>query len=614
MMLLGGGRTRSRMALFDELKRRNVVRVGLAYAVIGWLLAQVADFAFENFGAPEWAIKTFVVAILLGLPIALFFAWAFELTPEGIKREKDVVRDDSITHVTGRKLDFIIIGVLVLAVGFLLFDKFIAPPADDSSEIVATSQKQSIAVLPFANLSDDKDYLADGLSEELLNLLVKIPDLKVPGRTSSFKFKGHNEDLRIIGEALDVEHVLEGSVRRAGERIRITAQLIKVSDGYHLWSETYDRTMDDIIDIQDDVAGKIATALRVHLTPDSNHTTSNPEAYALYLQAVAASTVVDGDVTSAIELLDRALEIDPKFAKAHELKAMVYYSVTGWTIESPVGQMLVYQSANTALQLDPTLVAAKSLAITSSPEGWNWPIEIAALEEAADSLPNSVGALDSLSYDLVYSGYFEEGLELAKRIIELDPLSVIGYIRVSEALSGMGRYEESVRYLAGENTDIRTSGAVFEVWVWASSGHYDEAAKAVQRYNDTDAGRAEPITLDVHRAANKETGEVYLYEWISKQTEEAENFGNVLLPRVSLLAFGFLDAYWREIRQFSVGAGKGWANSDLLEYFCATLPGTGCRARPEYVEQLNRWGMDDLWDERGAPDYCSKESGEWVCQ
>jgi tetratricopeptide (TPR) repeat protein len=319
-------------------------------------------------------------------------------------------------------------------------------------------------------------------------------------------------------------------------------------------------------------------------------------------------------VAPAIELLDQALEIDPNFAKAHELKATIYYSVTGWTIESPVGQMLVYQSANAALELDPTLVAAKSLAITSSPDGWSWPLEIAAIEEAANALPNNVTALDSLSYDLIYAGYFEEGLELAKRTIELDPLSALGYIRASEVLSGMGRYEESARYLAGEITDIQTGGAVFEVWVWASNGHYDEAAKTVQRYNGTDAGRAEPITLDVHRAANRETGEAYLYEWIAKQTEEAENFSDVLMPRISLLAFGFLDAYWREIRQFSVGAGTGWANSDLLEYFCATLPGTGCRARPEYVEQLNRWRMGDLWDERGAPEHCSKESGEWVCQ
>lgn len=601
------------MSLFAELKRRNVVRVGLAYGVIGWFLAQVAEFAFENFGAPEWVLKTITVILLLGLPLALFFAWAFELTPEGIKRDKDVVRDDSITHVTGRKLDFIIIGVLVLAVGFLLFDKFVAPSADNSTEVTATSQKQSIAVLPFANLSDDKDYLADGLSEELLNQLVKIPDLKVPGRTSSFKFKGHNEDLRIIGEALDVEHVLEGSVRRAGDRIRITAQLIKVSDGYHLWSETYDRTMNDIIDIQDDVAGKIATALKVHLAPNNDRKTSNPEAYALYLQAIAASSIFDSEVADGIELLDRALELDPTFAKAHELKAMIYYSFTSWIIEAPVGQLLVNQSANAALAIDPTLVLAKVLALTSSPDGWTWIVELEAVEEAANAMPNNLLALDMLVYDLLYCGYFEEGLEVAKRIIELDPLSPFGFVRAFEALSGLGRYEEARSYLRRVSAAIPKHAAMGEALSWTVQGKYDEATKIVQRYNDTDAGHAEPITLDVHRAANRETGEAYLYEMIAERTEKAENFSDVIAPRIHLLVFSFLDAYWREIAQLSVGSNKGWANSDVLEYQCTIQSGTGCRDRPEYLEQLSRWRMDELWDERGAPDHCSKESGEWVC-
>jgi len=601
------------VALFAELKRRNVVRVGLAYAVVGWFLAQVAEFAFENFGAPEWVLKSITVILLLGLPLALFFAWAFELTPEGIKREKDVVRDESIADITGRKLDFLIIGTLVLAVGFLLFDKFGASPVEDSPEVTVTTQKQSIAVLPFVNLSDDKDYFADGLSEELLNLLVKIPDLKVPGRTSSFKFKNHNEDLRIIGRALDVEHVLEGSVRRAGERIRITAQLIKVDDGYHLWSETYDRTMADIIDIQDDVAGKIAAALEVHFAPDSKVTTSNSEAYALYLQAMAAANTFDAGVGPAVELLDQALEIDPTFAKAHELKAMVYYAYSGWMIEAPVAQTLVYQSANAALALDPTLVVAKAFAVTANPD-WNWTDEIAAVTEAANAMPNSVLLLDSLAYDFIYGGYFEEGLEVAKRIIELDPLSRSGYVRAADALVGLRRYDEALGYLDGVSTTVPLDFALATSWIWASQGHYDEAENIIERYNNTDEGHAEPITLDVKRATSPENGEAYVQEWIAEYADSADNFSDLIVARVNLLVFGHVDAYLQEIQQFSAVPTNGWANSDLLEYQCTIFADTGCRARPEYLEQLSRWGMVDLWDSRGAPDYCSKESGEWVCQ
>jgi hypothetical protein len=202
------------MSFFAELKRRNVVRVGIAYVIIGWLLAQVAELAFDAFGSPDWVLKSVLVVLLLGLPLVLFIAWAFEITPEGVKLEKNVDRSQSITAQTGRKIDFIIIGVLVVAVGFLLVDKFLlTEDVAPVGEIIAT-ESQSIAVLPFVNMSEDNDHFADGLSEELLNLLAKIPDLKVAGRTSSFAFKGINRDLREVGDALNVTKVLEGSVRR----------------------------------------------------------------------------------------------------------------------------------------------------------------------------------------------------------------------------------------------------------------------------------------------------------------------------------------------------------------------------------------------------------------
>jgi hypothetical protein len=201
------------MSFIAELKRRNVVRVGIAYGVIGWVLAQIAEFAFDNFGAPDWVLKSFVALLLLGLPVALIFAWAFEMTPEGLKRERDVNRSQSITAQTGRKLNTLIISVLIIAVGILVWDKFTGGQA--GKEIAATAE-QSIAVLPFTNMSDDSDHFADGLTEELLNLLAQNRDLKVAGRTSSFAFKGRNEDLREIGDALGVSKVLEGSVRRSG--------------------------------------------------------------------------------------------------------------------------------------------------------------------------------------------------------------------------------------------------------------------------------------------------------------------------------------------------------------------------------------------------------------
>ena len=237
------------MSFFEELKRRNVFRVGIAYVITSWLLMQISDLVFPRIGLPDSAV-TLVIALLgLGFIPALIFAWAFELTPEGLKKEKDVDRSQSITPQTGRKLDRVIIGALVLALGYFVYDKF-APGSENHFQRTAgqygtvsgengslTPSTKSIAVLPFVNMSDDasNEYFSDGISEEILNTLAKVKELKVAGRTSSFAFKGHNEDLRKIGETLGVENILEGSVRKSRDEVRITAQLIQVKDGFHLW-------------------------------------------------------------------------------------------------------------------------------------------------------------------------------------------------------------------------------------------------------------------------------------------------------------------------------------------------------------------------------------------
>ena len=259
------------MSFIAELKRRNVFRVAVAYGIVAWLLIEVAHTAFPTLQLPDWAPTLVTVLVIMGFPVALVIAWAFELTPEGIKRETAVDSADSITHQTGRKLDFIIIGVLAVAVVYFAVDKFVLetepePVAEGTEQVPAAepvARERSIAVLPFVNMSSDpeQEYFSDGLSEEILNLLAKIPELKVIGRTSSFAFKGQNQDLRGIGQALGVNTVLEGSVRKSGERVRITAQLIDVSDGAHIWSESYDRTLTDIFAVQDNVAASIIDAL-----------------------------------------------------------------------------------------------------------------------------------------------------------------------------------------------------------------------------------------------------------------------------------------------------------------------------------------------------------------
>ncbi len=336
------------MSLFNELKRRNVVRVGVAYAVIGWFVAQVAEFAFENFGAPDWVLKTVVVLLLLGMPLALFFAWAFEITPEGVKREEDVDRSQSITPSTGRKLDFVIIAALVVALSYFIWerqadvepsaiadqstaDQTVAEHTTEEANDVTTSgpNVRSIAVLPFVNMSSDEDqeWFSDGLTEEILNALARTPDLLVTARTSSFKFKGSQEDVPTIAKALGVAHILEGSVRRDRDHLRVTAQLIRAVDGFHLWSQNYDRKPEDVIALQEEIAIEIAIALKTAMDPDAlasmvSAGTRSVPAFNAYLRGLAygTSSLSTGDAyvfLRAREAYDRAIELDSEFSLAY---------------------------------------------------------------------------------------------------------------------------------------------------------------------------------------------------------------------------------------------------------------------------------------------------------
>ena len=303
------------MSLFEELKRRNVFRVAVGYIVSCWLLVQVADIVLENIAAPGWVMQTIMLMMALGFPVVVFFSWAYEVTPEGIKRESVIDRSQSITHVTGRKLGRAITAVLVIALAFLAIDKFVLSAGREKAAIESAVQEaksqvlsenvaseetlaepyKSIAVLSFINMSDDasNEFFSEGLSEELLNLLAKIPGLRVTSRSSAFSFKGKDFLIADIGRQLNVSNVLEGSVRKAGNQVRITAQLIKVDGDVHLWSETYDRSLDNIFAIQDEIATAVVTQLKLKLFGDmpTTHAT-DPKAYALFLQARQLSNLL----------------------------------------------------------------------------------------------------------------------------------------------------------------------------------------------------------------------------------------------------------------------------------------------------------------------------------
>lgn len=347
------------MSFFEELKRRNVVRVGIAYVLMAWLLLQAADFVLDLIDAPNWVIQAFALLLALGLPVTLFLAWAFELTPEGVKRESEIDRTQSITHKTGRKLDFAIIGFLLAVIVLMGLERWYSSPdgpsgssvdsvtavqeapaiSDEPEPPASIPAAKSIAVLPFADLSQaqDQQWFADGLAEEILNALVKVPDLSVAARTSSFQYRGSTLSLIDIANELGVAHILEGSVRSGGNRIRVTAQLIRADDGFHLWSETYDRDNTDMITIQEDLARNIAAVLETSMDPQALEQmaqvgTRSVEAYQAYLRGIQleaesfSTSVGNQKYRQAYELYETALEFDPGFAEA-QVRAAEYWKI-----------------------------------------------------------------------------------------------------------------------------------------------------------------------------------------------------------------------------------------------------------------------------------------------
>ena len=321
-------------SFFSELKRRNVFKATAGYILLGWLVLQIADVVVPALKLPEWTMTMLLLIGMFGLPFVILFAWVYELTPEGLMLTKDVDSSHSVTQVTGKKLEYMIIAGLSLAV-VLLIVKPMVFTEDESVETTASVRNDqavpeqqapstipSIAVLPFADFSPDKDqgYFSDGISEEILNLLAKTNRLRVAARTSSFAFKGDNSDIREIGNKLEVDTVLEGSIRKANNKIRITAQLINVADGYHIWSETFDRELEDVFAIQDEISSSILESLKVHLLGDDQTDGTHKVDLAAYDKYLIATQLIQRntreDLLSAIDLLEQAIEIQPDYSEA----------------------------------------------------------------------------------------------------------------------------------------------------------------------------------------------------------------------------------------------------------------------------------------------------------
>jgi TolB-like protein len=462
--------------LFEELKRRNVIRVGIAYLVAAWVVLQIADLVLENIGAPDWVMQAIMLVAALGFPLVLLVSWAFELTPEGIKREKDVDRNESVTRQTAHKLDRMTVGLLFVVVLIVAAERLV-PPADTPEPAAASTttevSEKSIAVLAFEDLSagGDQEYFAEGISEELLNVLAQIPDLKVAGRTSSFAFKDQKRDLREIGEILEVAHILEGSVRTSGDRIRVTAQLVKAEDGFHLFSKNYDRKLTDIFEVQDDIAREIAAALRSAILGEkpvepSMHT--SVEAYEKYLQARQWIHSRDRHLMEeASMLLDEALAIDPNYAPALAQKAlaiMLLSNADGAYGDIPLDVALRESRPliDKALEIDSDLAEAHAILGLWYSNGSADSSEqaIASLRKSLAINPSNANANNWLASELAGAENFNESLRLYETVVERDPLYAPAFNNVVfhyMQIRSMDRAESLVRRverITGESPNI----------------------------------------------------------------------------------------------------------------------------------------------------------------
>jgi len=427
---------------FDELRRRNVFRVAAAFVAGSWLLIQVAETILPVFGLGEAAVRILVIVAAIGFIPALVFAWVYEMTPEGLKLERDVDRSRSIAVHTGKKLDRVIILVLAAAVVVFAIDKFLLEPTRDASRVQAAIEQgrseallssfgdKSIAVLPFADMSPEKDqeYFSDGISEELLNLLARIPEMRVAGRTSAFSYKNKDATISEIGKQLNVAHILEGSIRKVGQDVRVTAQLIEATTDTHLWSETFDRTLDDIFSIQDEIAAAVVEKLKVMLLNDIPQIADvDSTAYEYYLKGqYFLDRVNEQKLTQAVAAFEKSIEIDPDYAPAWTSLAVAYRNQAQFGYrELHDGTAMARQALTHALSLDESYGRAWArLGIINTTYDWDFGVAETSIRRAYELAPGDISVLSAVARLAAILGRYDEAEHRYREAIVLEPLSL----------------------------------------------------------------------------------------------------------------------------------------------------------------------------------------------
>jgi serine/threonine-protein kinase len=454
---------------FSELKRRNVYKVAVAYIVAGWALAQGIAQVFPVFYVPNWAIQLVVVLIIIGFPVAVLLAWAFEITPQGIKRTEDV--DPTQPHsIGGAWIYIVVVGVLV-SVGLFFLGRYSAGNATSRhSEAAMANSQKSIAVLPLVNESGDPrdEYFSDGLSEELIAALAQITGLRVIGRSSSFRFKDSKEEPKTIGKQLGVSTLLDGTVRKQGDRVRIVAQLVNAADGIQLWTRTFDRELKDIFAVQEEIAKAVADSLKVTLLGSETaqrNTPKNIEAHNAYLQGHFHFQRRNlEDYRKAVDYFDQAIRLDPDYALAYAERSEAWTFIGDLTGQREPAWSKARSDAEKAVAIAPGLAEARAaLGWVRFFIDWKFAEGLSELKRAKELSPSNPTANDLLARVIVYLGRLDEAERQARQAVELDPLSVIAQGNLARVLLFAGKLDES-DVAARKAAELQPTAAASHRW------------------------------------------------------------------------------------------------------------------------------------------------------
>ena len=514
-------------AFFGELKRRNVYKVAVAYGVVGWLLIQVATQVFPFLEIPNWAIRLVILVIAVGFPVALLIAWAFELTPEGLKRTD--VADAAQQHSPGGVWIVVVLVAATLSLGLFFLGRYTAGRGTTQlSEVTAVVPGKSIAVLPLINESGDPkdEYFSDGLSEELIAALAQISGLKVIGRSSSFRFKDRTEEPKTIGEKLGVSTLLEGTVRKQGDRVRIVAELINAADGIEVWNRTFDHELKDIFAVQQEIAKAVAESLRVTLLGSEEKSaqmaTNSVEAHNAYLQGHFYSVRRNAeDYRKAIDYFDQAIQLDPNYALAYAERSEVWTVIGDLTGQRSTAFPKARSDAEKAVAIAPSLAEAHAaLGWVRAFTEWKFAEGLRELQRAKELSPANPTANDLLARVIVYTGQMEEAERQARQAVELDPLSAATQFTLGRVLFYAGKLDEA--YAAGrklaELQPSASSSRRWQVLVAVQRGDGETALREAQLEPD-DSIRPFELALAQYVRGDRKAADAALAELIANSRD-----------------------------------------------------------------------------------------------